>query len=82
MGGTWVSHVHGRLFAEMERYGLKDDVSLTRTEGGGCGYFTLDTGQWPSARNLVVTDALRFRVSKAPSRGGGRDDPQSVENLR
>ena len=44
MGGTWVSHVHGRLFAEMERYGLKDDVSMTRTENGGCDYFTLDTG--------------------------------------
>jgi hypothetical protein len=44
MGGTWVSHVHGRLFAEMERYGLKDDVSVTRTANGGCDYFTLDTG--------------------------------------
>ncbi|KAI0414619.1 hypothetical protein F5X98DRAFT_365675 [Xylaria grammica] len=44
MGGTWVSHVHGRLFAEMQRYGLKDDVSMTRTENGGCDYFTLDTG--------------------------------------
>lgn len=44
MGGTWVSHVHGRLFAEMQRYGLKDDVIMTRTENGGCDYFTLDTG--------------------------------------
>lgn len=44
MGGTWVSHVHGRLFQEMQRYGLKDDVSMTRTEGGGCAYFTLNTG--------------------------------------
>ncbi|KAK2685704.1 hypothetical protein QWA68_015452 [Fusarium oxysporum] len=44
MGGTWVSHNHGRLFSEMQRYGLKDDVSVTRTEGGGCDYFTLDTG--------------------------------------
>ncbi|KAJ5585649.1 hypothetical protein N7450_005436 [Penicillium hetheringtonii] len=44
MGGTWVSHVHGRLFAEMQRYGLKDDISTTRTAKGGCDYFTLDTG--------------------------------------
>lgn len=44
MGGTWVSHVHGRLFAEMQRYGLQDQVMTTRTEDGGCSYFTLDTG--------------------------------------
>lgn len=43
MGGTWVSHVHGRLWAEMERYGLKDDVVMTRTENGGCDYFVLHT---------------------------------------
>ncbi|KAI8716634.1 Amine oxidase [Fusarium sp. LHS14.1] len=44
MGGTWISHVHGRVFGEMVRYGLKDDVTMTRTENGGCDYFTLDTG--------------------------------------
>ena len=44
MGGTWVSHVHGRLFGEMMRYGLKDEVTMTRTQGGGAEYFTLDTG--------------------------------------
>ncbi|KAJ4318018.1 hypothetical protein N0V84_007072 [Fusarium piperis] len=44
MGGTWISHVHGRVFGEMVRYGLKDDFSITRTENGGCDYFTLDTG--------------------------------------
>ncbi|KAF2963970.1 hypothetical protein GQX73_g9602 [Xylaria multiplex] len=44
MGGTWVSHVHGRLFGEMQRYGLQDEVSMTRTQNGGCDYFTLDTG--------------------------------------
>ncbi|KAJ5109610.1 hypothetical protein N7532_002255 [Penicillium argentinense] len=55
MGGTWVSHVHGRLFAEMQRYGLKDDVQMTRTDGGGCSYFTLDTGT--GSRKLSLEDA-------------------------
>ena len=55
MGGTWVSHVHGRLFAEMQRYGLKDEVSMTRTEGGGCSYFTIDTGSGP--RKLSLEEA-------------------------
>ena len=44
MGGTWVSHIHGRLWAEIERYGLKDELVMTRTEnGGGCDYFVLNT---------------------------------------
>lgn len=43
MGGTWVSHVHGRLWAEMQRYGLKDDVAMTRTRDGGCDFFVLNT---------------------------------------
>ncbi|KAJ4263328.1 hypothetical protein NW762_006146 [Fusarium torreyae] len=55
MGGTWVSHNHGRLFSEMQRYGLKDDVSVTRTEGGGCDYFTLDTGS--GSRKLTHKEA-------------------------
>lgn len=55
MGGTWVSHVHGRLFAEMQRYGLQDEVSMTRTDGGGCAYFTLDTG--PGPRKLTLQEA-------------------------
>lgn len=55
MGGTWVSHVHGRLFAEMQRYGLKDDVQMTRTDDGGCSYFTLDTGS--GSRKLSLEDA-------------------------
>lgn len=57
MGGTWVSHVHGRLFAEMQRYGLKDEVSMTRTENGGCAYFTLDTGS--GSRKLTLEEASR-----------------------
>ncbi|KAI0184918.1 hypothetical protein EV127DRAFT_443024 [Xylaria flabelliformis] len=55
MGGTWVSHNHGRLFAEMQRYGLKDDISATRTENGGCDYFTLDTGS--GSRNFTHQEA-------------------------
>lgn len=55
MGGTWVSHVHGRLFAEMQRYGLKDEVSMTRSEGGGADYFTLDTGS--GSRKLTHKEA-------------------------
>lgn len=55
MGGTWVSHVHGRLFAEMQRYGLKDDIQMTRTDEGGCSYFTLDTGS--GSRKLSLEDA-------------------------
>ena len=58
MGGTWVSHVHGRLFAEMQRYGLKDEVSMTRTEGGGCSYFTIDTGS--GSRKLSLDEASRM----------------------
>ncbi|KAM0713403.1 hypothetical protein Q7P37_010365 [Cladosporium fusiforme] len=55
MGGTWVSHVHGRLFAELQRYGLKDDITMTRTEDGGCAYFTLDTGS--GSRKLSLKEA-------------------------
>ena len=55
MGGTWVSHVHGRLFAEMQRYGLKDEVSMTRTEGGGASYFTIDTGS--GSRKLTLKES-------------------------
>ncbi|KAK4500006.1 hypothetical protein PRZ48_008192 [Zasmidium cellare] len=55
MGGTWVSHVHGRLFAELQRYGLKDDITMTRTPGGGCSYFTLDTGS--GSRKLSLEEA-------------------------
>jgi len=58
MGGTWVSHVHGRLFGEMQRYGLKDDVSMTRTEGGGASYFTLDTGT--GSRTLSLKEAAEM----------------------
>jgi hypothetical protein len=57
MGGTWVSHVHGRLFAEMQRYGLKDSVSMTRTEGGGAAYFTIDTGSF-RAKSRTVGESL------------------------
>lgn len=55
MGGTWVSHVHGRLFAELQRYGLKDEITMTRTENGGCSYFTLDTGS--GSRKLSLKEA-------------------------
>lgn len=55
MGGTWVSHVHGRLFAELQRYGLKDEVTMTRTDEGGCAYFTLDTGS--GSRKLSLKEA-------------------------
>ena len=55
MGGTWVSHVHGRLFAEMQRYGLQDEVTMTRTPNGGCSYFTLDTGS--GSRRLSLDEA-------------------------
>lgn len=55
MGGTWVSHVHNRLFVEMQRYGLKDDLQMTRTDNGGCAYFTLDTGS--GSRKLTLEEA-------------------------
>lgn len=60
MGGTWVSHVHGRLFAELQRYGIKDDVQMTRTEGGGCSYFTLDTGS--GSRKLTLEEASEMTL--------------------
>ena len=55
MGGTWVSHVQGRVFAEMQRYGLKDEIQMTLTENGGCSYFTLDTGS--GSRKLTLQEA-------------------------
>ena len=55
MGGTWISHVHGHLWAELQRYGLQDHVSMTRTDGGGCAYFTLDTGS--GSRKLSLEEA-------------------------
>ena len=57
MGGTWVSHVHGRLFAELQRYGLQDDVQMTRTDPdvAGCAYFTLDTGS--GSRKFTLEEA-------------------------
>ncbi|XRM40072.1 hypothetical protein ABZX51_003395 [Aspergillus tubingensis] len=58
MGGTWVSHVHGRLFAEMQRYGLQDQVMTTRTEDGGCSYFTLDTGS--GSRKFSLQEAAEM----------------------
>lgn len=39
----------------MQRYGLQDEVSMTRTDGGGCAYFTLDTGSGP--RKLTLQEA-------------------------
>lgn len=76
MGGTWVSHVHGRLFAEMQRYGLKDDVSMTRTEGGGCSYFTLDTGSGSRKLSLQEASEMTFkawRIFVDIDGRGGRD---------
>lgn len=64
MGGTWVSHVHGRLFAEMQRYGLKDEISMTRTEGGGCSYFTLDTGSGSRTLSLQEAGEMTCRAWK------------------
>lgn len=61
MGGTWVSHVHGRLFAEMQRYGLQDEVTMTRTENGGCSYFTLDTGS--GSRKFSLEEAAKMSAS-------------------
>ena len=60
MGGTWVSHVHGRLFGEMQRYGLKDEVQMTRTDGGGCSYFTLDTGS--GSRKLTLQESSEMTM--------------------
>lgn len=64
MGGTWVSHVHGRLFAEMQRYGLQDEVSMTRTDGGGCSYFTLDTGSGSRKFSLKEAGEMSARAWK------------------
>ncbi|KAI9901382.1 hypothetical protein N3K66_003199 [Trichothecium roseum] len=64
MGGTWVSHAHGRLFAEMQRYGIKDDVSMTRTKDGGCSYFTLDTGSGPRKLTLEESGEMTSRAWK------------------
>ncbi|KAJ5492060.1 Flavin amine oxidase [Penicillium expansum] len=62
MGGTWVSHVHGRLFAEMQRYGLQDEVTMTRTENGGCSYFTLDTGSGSRTFSLQEAGEMTARA--------------------
>lgn len=45
MGGTWVTHWMGYLQKEMERYGMANDLILTKTPDGGADYFTLDTGE-------------------------------------
>lgn len=76
MGGTWVSHVHGRLFAEMQRYGLQDDVQMTRTEHGGCSYFTLDTGTGSRKLSLQEASKMTFkawRIFVDIDGNGGRD---------
>ncbi|CAG8364925.1 unnamed protein product [Penicillium salamii] len=62
MGGTWVSHVHGRLFAEMQRYSLQDEVTSTRTENGGCSYFTLDTGSGSRKFSLQEAGEMSARA--------------------
>ena len=62
MGGTWISHVHGHLWAELQRYGLKDEVSMTRTEGGGCAYFTLDTGSGSRKLTLEKASAMTMKA--------------------
>lgn len=62
MGGTWVSHVHGRLFGEMQRYGLKDEVTMTRTEGGGASYFTIDTGSGSRKLSLKESGEMTARA--------------------
>ena len=59
-----MSHVHGRLFAEMQRYGLKDDVQMTRTDDGGCSYFTLDTGTGSRKLSLDEAGAMTQRAWK------------------
>ncbi|CEL00657.1 Putative Monoamine oxidase N [Aspergillus calidoustus] len=64
MGGTWVSHVHGRLFTEMQRYGLQDAVQMTRTDDGGCAYFTLDTGSGSRKLSLEEAGAMTQRAWK------------------
>lgn len=64
MGGTWVSHVHGRLFAEMQRYGFQDAVQMTRTDDGGCSYFTLDTGSGSRKLSLEEAGAMTQRAWK------------------
>ncbi|CAI7606459.1 unnamed protein product [Penicillium pancosmium] len=64
MGGTWVSHVHGRLFAEMQRYGLQDHVQMTRTDDGGCSYFTLDTGSGSRKLSLESAGEMTQRAWK------------------
>jgi phytoene dehydrogenase-like protein len=46
MGGTWVTHWMGYLQKEMERYGMANDLILTKTPDGGADYFTLDTGEY------------------------------------
>lgn len=45
MGGTWVTHWMGYLQKEMERYGMANDLILSRTPNGGEEYFSLDTGE-------------------------------------
>jgi hypothetical protein len=36
----------GYLQKEMERYGMANDLILTKTPDGGADYFTLDTGEY------------------------------------
>ena len=76
MGGTWVSHAQGRVFAEMQRYGLKDEISTTRTKGGGCSYFTLDTGSGSRKLSLEESTEMTFRAWRTfvnIDGNGGRD---------
>ncbi|PIA93864.1 Monoamine oxidase N [Cercospora beticola] len=73
MGGTWISHVHGRLWAELQRYGLKDEVSMTRTQGGGASYFTLDTGSGSRKLSLEEAGAMTNRAWKILVNYDGND---------
>ena len=44
----------------MQRYGLKDEVSMTRTDDGGCSYFTLDTGS--GSRKLTLQESSEMTM--------------------
>ena len=46
----------------MQRYGLKDEVSMTRTEGGGAGYFTIDTGSGSRKLSLKESGDMTARA--------------------
>ena len=52
MGGTWVTHWMGYLQKEMERYGMEDDLILTRLKSAGDDFYSLNVPGEPTMSAL------------------------------